>query len=88
MVRKHMYISGRVQGVGFRYSAYYTAQSLDLTGWVKNLYDGRVEMEVQGEDYVIDEMICKLNSGRFIRVEEIEAEEIPVIEENSFSVRG
>lgn len=88
MVRKHMYISGRVQGVGFRYSAYYAAQSLGLTGWVRNLYDGRVEMEVQGEDYVIERMLSQLNKGHFIRIEEIEAEEIPVVEENSFSVRG
>ena len=48
-VRKHIYFSGRVQGVGFRYRSYYIAQSLGLTGWVTNLWDGRVEMEVQGQ---------------------------------------
>lgn len=48
MVRKHIIFSGRVQGVGFRYTACYLARSLGLTGWVKNLWDGDVEMEVQG----------------------------------------
>ncbi|WP_041139458.1 acylphosphatase [Beduini massiliensis] len=48
MIRKHIYFSGHVQGVGFRYTAIQTARRYHLTGWVKNLYDGRVEMEVQG----------------------------------------
>lgn len=88
MVRKHMYISGRVQGVGFRYSAYYAAQSLGLTGWVRNLDDGRVELQIQGEDYVIDRMISQLDRGRFIRIDQIEEEEIPTEKETDFSVRG
>ena len=46
MVRKHIFFSGDVQGVGFRYRSFYIAQSLGLTGWVENLWDGRVEMEV------------------------------------------
>ena len=49
VIRKHMYISGDVQGVGFRYRANYAAKGLGLTGFVRNLYDGRVEIEVQGE---------------------------------------
>ena len=39
-VRKHMIFHGRVQGVGFRYTAKYLARSMNLTGWVKNEYDG------------------------------------------------
>lgn len=50
MIRKHIYFSGRVQGVGFRYQAAYYARSLGLTGWVRNLSDGRVEMEIQGRE--------------------------------------
>lgn len=45
MVRKHIFFSGDVQGVGFRYRSFYIAQSLGLAGWVENLWDGRVEME-------------------------------------------
>ena len=44
-VRKHMIFHGRVQGVGFRYTAKYLARSMNLTGWVKNEYDGTVVME-------------------------------------------
>ncbi len=50
MVRKHIFFSGDVQGVGFRHRSFYIAQSLGLTGWVENLWDGRVEMEVQGSE--------------------------------------
>ena len=49
MVRKHIIFYGRVQGVGFRYYSVYKARALGLTGWVRNLYDGTVEMEVQGK---------------------------------------
>ncbi len=48
-IRKHIQFYGRVQGVGFRYHATYKARFLGLTGWVRNCYDGTVEMEVQGE---------------------------------------
>ena len=41
-VRKHIYFSGQVQGVGFRYRATNAARANDLTGWVDNLWDGRV----------------------------------------------
>ena len=46
MVRKHFKITGRVQGVGFRYRAKYAASGMGLTGWVRNEWDGSVEMEV------------------------------------------
>lgn len=47
-VRKHITFHGRVQGVGFRYTAKYLARSLNLSGWVKNEWDGTVTLEVQG----------------------------------------
>ena len=43
-VRKHIVFQGRVQGVGFRYTAKYMAQSLGLVGWVQNEWDGTVTM--------------------------------------------
>lgn len=57
-VRKHFYFSGDVQMVGFRYQAKYAADDLGLTGWVCNLCDGRVEMEVQGRDSDIDRLLA------------------------------
>ena len=89
IVRKRLMFSGRVQGVGFRYQARYIAQSLELTGWVRNLWDERVEMEVQGEEGRIDSLILSLQQGRFIRIDRIEVENIPVdYRESSFRVKG
>ncbi|WP_395731738.1 acylphosphatase [Prosthecobacter sp.] len=47
MTAKNVLYSGRVQGVGFRYSTKRIASGFDVTGWVKNLPDGRVEMLAQ-----------------------------------------
>lgn len=80
MVRKHIYFSGRVQGVGFRFQAGWAAKRLGLTGWVKNLYDGRVEMEVQGDADAIDGMLEALTSDTYIRITDIDSVEIPLEE--------
>ena len=48
-IRYHVIFYGQVQGVGFRYRAYYAAYQLGLTGWVRNCWDETVEMEVQGD---------------------------------------
>ncbi len=80
MVRRHIYFSGRVQGVGFRFQASWAAKRLDLTGWVRNLDDGRVEMEVQGEPHVIDRMLEALREDSFIRISDIDSVEIPLEE--------
>ena len=47
--RLHVYFSGHVQGVGFRYSVKQLSLEFDVTGWVKNLPDGRVELVAEGE---------------------------------------
>lgn len=86
-IRKHIFFEGRVQGVGFRYKAYYIAQSLGLTGWVRNCYDGRVEMEVQGTEESIDKMIQQLNEQRYIWIENMEVKKMEVEDESSFRVR-
>ena len=46
-IRYHVIFYGQVQGVGFRYRAYYAAYQLGLTGWVRNCWDETVEMEVR-----------------------------------------
>ena len=86
-VRKHITFYGRVQGVGFRYTAKYLAQSMDLTGWVENEWDGTVTMEVQGSEILINKLLVGLNNNRFITIERMDAKEIPLKEESSFSVR-
>jgi len=58
--RLHIYYDGRVQGVGFRFSAEYIAQELNLTGWVKNLPGGRVELVAEGEEKPLKELIDRI----------------------------
>ena len=87
MVRKHIYFSGDVQGVGFRYRSFYIAQSLGLAGWVENLWDGRVEMEVQGSEVSIREMLARIQQQRWINVADMEITEIPCEEERGFKIR-
>lgn len=50
MTARQVFYSGRVQGVGFRFSTKQIASGFDVTGWVKNLEDGRVEMQVMAAD--------------------------------------
>jgi len=53
-VRWHVFFSGRVQGVGFRYTCVQQARHHEVTGWVKNLDNGSVEMIVEGESAVLE----------------------------------
>lgn len=86
-VRKHIVFHGRVQGVGFRYTAKYLARSLRLTGWVKNEWDGTVTLEVQGREALIQKLLVGLNSNQFITIEWMDTEEIPLEQESNFKVR-
>lgn len=86
-VRKHIVFHGRVQGVGFRYTAKYLAKSMCLTGWAKNEADGTVSMEVQGREALINKLLVGLNHNQFISIEWIDSEEIPLEEEKGFKVR-
>lgn len=86
-LRKKYKFYGRVQGVGFRYTAKYLAHSLGLTGWVENEYDGTVEMEVQGREPMIDKLLEGLNRNSFINIEWIDSEVIPTEVEKSFYVK-
>ncbi len=87
IVRRHMYISGDVQGVGFRYRANYAAKGLGLTGYVRNLYDGRVEIEIQGERDLIPRFLGEIDAGSFVHIDNIESKDLPVDkEERTFKV--
>ncbi len=88
-VRWHVIFSGRVQHVGFRYTAYYMARELGLTGWVDNLPDGRVEMEVQGPPPKLRKLLFQLKTKPVIRIERSDITELPLRRlERKFSVRG
>ena len=64
MVHAHIFYYGTVQGVGFRFTTRELAAGLGLSGWVKNLSDGRVEIFVEGQQAVIEQLIRELD-GRF-----------------------
>lgn len=80
MVSKRLLISGKVQGVFYRRWTETTARSLGLTGWVRNLRSGDVEIHVSGPDDKIEEMIRRCWEGPHaaevanVRVEDIEPE--------------
>ena len=86
-IRKHIIFYGRVQGVGFRYYAVNKANQLGLTGWVRNLPDGTVEMEVQGHEEQIDELIIFLQNRTYIWIERLDAKTIPLIDDLKFEER-
>jgi acylphosphatase len=82
-------VSGRVQGVGFRYSTLQEARQLSLSGWVRNLADGCVEVFAQGSEAGVDELVGWLavgpRSASVINVEVAAAE--PDDGLSTFSVR-
>jgi len=59
----HAYYSGRVQGVGFRFTAEDIARELGVVGWVKNLRDGRVEVVAEAEEGVLKEFLSKIGKA-------------------------
>lgn len=80
IIRKHIVFTGRVQGVGFRYRAKYVASGFGLTGWVRNEWDGSVEMEVQGTEALINKMLVMINQGSYILIDNMVSKEIPLEE--------
>lgn len=61
--RLHAVVAGRVQGVGFRYWTVRQAQRLELTGWVRNLPDGRVEVVAEGPRAELEMLLDALRDG-------------------------
>lgn len=62
-IRAHVFVSGKVQGVGYRMSTEEVANELELSGWVRNLPDGRVEAVFEGTKEVVEEMIAWCRQG-------------------------
>jgi len=83
----HVFVSGYVQGIGYRQFVKTKAQELNLAGWVRNLPDGRVEAVFAGESYNIQKMLEYLKKGPFLaEVKEIKTEEIEDQKFNSFEI--
>jgi acylphosphatase len=70
LIRVHVLIDGQVQGVAFRYFADKYANRLGLSGWVKNLSDGRVEVVAEGPAADVDQFLERLKEGPRLAVVE------------------
>ena len=89
IARKHVIVSGKVQGVGYRRSARSRANELELTGWVRNLQDRRVELCFQGEQGAVNEMEdwCRTGASWFRVTGITVSEDAPIEDEAGFEIR-
>ena len=80
-------IRGRVQGVGFRYSAKQQAKRLGVAGYARNLPEGGVELEVEGAPGAVEEFLAWSRSGPIgARVDALDAEDVPAVGDREFTV--
>ena len=63
MISLQVFYEGRVQGVGFRFTVRHIAKGFDLTGWVRNLPDGRVELQVSGDEEEVRAFLDQIAGG-------------------------
>ena len=63
MISLQVFYEGHVQGVGFRFSVRHIAKGFDVTGWVRNLPDGRVELHVTGDDQEVHAFLDQIAQG-------------------------
>ena len=77
MIQAHIFYSGTVQGVGFRYAVERYASELGLTGWIKNLRDGRVEILTEGKKELIEKLIVQVDKyfGGYVRNKTVDYKE-------------
>jgi acylphosphatase len=89
MVCKRVFLSGKVQGVSFRFHAHETATKLGLNGWVKNLADGRVEMLIAGKEAQVEAMIKWARRGPpAAEVKDVEIHEVKEgVPKEAFQIR-
>ncbi len=87
--RLHAWVEGSVQGVGFRFFVIQRAAELGLTGWVRNLWDGRVEVVAEGPRASLQKLLDQLKEGpRSARVSHVATEWLPATNEfTDFNVR-
>ena len=89
LTRKHVVVTGAVQGVGYRWFAMEAARSCRVTGWVRNHPDGSVEAETQGTPAAVAGFVSALRQGpRSSRVESVQERDVAVkTGESDFAVR-
>ena len=90
MKRYYVIFTGMVQGVGFRWTVLSLAQRHNYSGWIRNMYNGNVEMEIQGDNLNIYSFIQDIQrSARWAKIDDYSLKERPVEQhEYGFDVRG
>ncbi len=89
MEARRVILKGRVQGVGFRYFVYRQSQRLPVGGWVRNLWNGDVEVFVEGESQPLNEFIASIRSGPpGAFVSDCEEESAPPQDIQDFKIKG
>ncbi len=84
----HVFFSGMVQGVGFRYAAKNYAEKFAIRGWVANRSDGKVELDIEGEPSDINDFLNELKKEFKSYIKNLESEELPCGGEyNDFRIR-
>jgi acylphosphatase len=87
-IRAHAFISGRVQGVGYRFSTQDAATEFGIKGWVRNLPDGRVEAVFEGTEAQVKQMLDWCHQGpRGAIVKSVEVQSETVEGLNGFEIR-
>jgi len=89
MSARQVFFEGRVQGVGFRYTTRKLAREFDVTGWVRNLPDGRVELQVMGEDAEVKDFVLAIQESELAHhIQKTSVTSIPPLENvKGFTIR-
>ena len=87
--RYQIKVFGRVQGVGYRYFCRSAVESLNITGWVRNVSDGTVELQIQGLENELTKLLSMIEKGpTFSRVDQVDRVQIPIHpDESSFEIK-
>jgi acylphosphatase len=82
-VRCEVHYAGRVQGVGFRFNAQWIARGFEVTGFVRNLPDGRVQLVAEGEEGELDRFLTKVAESMARNIEQADVKRQPATGEFS-----
>ena len=86
--RRQVFYRGQVQGVGFRFTARQIAQQFAVSGYVRNLPDGRVELVAEGEPEEIERLLSEIQSAMRGYVTDVETRQLPATGEfGAFQIR-
>lgn len=81
IIRRRYRFYGSVQAVGFRWHAMKAAELYGATGWVRNEYDGSVEMEIQGTRFQIENVIQAIDRAPYVLIDRMESKDVATVDD-------